>query len=151
MPAHKKSVALKLLRGTERPDRRPKRDFSARLTRAPSPPSHLSELAAAEWRRLAPVSVSLGTLTAADMRGFELLCETLASETAARAALAREGVTVRTVGGGLKPHPSVRVLETARAQAARLLDSFGLTPRGRQSLDTPPPLPHSAADKYLLR
>jgi hypothetical protein len=30
--------------------------------------------------------------------------------------------------------------ETARAQAARLLEAFGLTPKGRQSIDRPPPM-----------
>lgn len=35
------------------------------------------EAAAAEWRALAPVLVDLGTLTAADLRALQLLCETL--------------------------------------------------------------------------
>jgi P27 family predicted phage terminase small subunit len=86
-----------------------------------------------------------------DLRGFELLCVTLASETEAREMLQREGLTVPTADGGRKPHPAVRVAETARAQAARLLDAFGLTPQGRQSIDVAPLRAPSPADRYLLR
>jgi hypothetical protein len=63
MSAHRKSTTLKIISGTERPDRRPKRDYAARLSRAPSPPADLPERAACEWRRLAGVAVGLGTLT----------------------------------------------------------------------------------------
>src|SRR5918997_6578414 len=114
------------------------RDPTARLDEAPEPPAHLSARAAAEWRRLAPVAAELGSLTEADLRGFELLAETLATEAEARAAVEREGHAVPTAGGGRKPHPAVRVMETARAQAARLLAEFGLTPKGRRGLDPPP-------------
>lgn len=113
-------------------------DPTARLDQAPDPPSHLGERAAAEWRRLGPVAVALGTLTEADLRGFELLAETLATEAAARAVVEAEGHAVPTAGGGRKPRPEVRVMETARAQAARLLAEFGLMPKGRRGLDPPP-------------
>jgi P27 family predicted phage terminase small subunit len=149
MPARRISPALKTLRGTAREDRRPKRDFAARLARAPSPPVCLSELAAREWRGLAPAAAALGTLTAADLRAFELLAVTLATEAEAREVLQREGLTVSTADGGRKGHPAIKTIETARAQAARLLEAFGLTPRGRQALDTPPAEPDPVADKYF--
>ena len=114
------------------------RDPTARLDQAPDPPSHLGERAAAEWRRLAPVAAALGTLTEADLRGFELLCETLATEAEARAVIQAEGCATTTAGGGAKSRPEVRVMETARAQAARLLAEFGLMPKGRRGLDPPP-------------
>ena len=82
--------------------------------------------------------------TKADLRGFELLCETLATEAEARAVVEAEGCAVPTAGRGRKPRPEVRVMETARAQAARLLAEFGLTPRGRRGLD--PPRPRGASD-----
>jgi P27 family predicted phage terminase small subunit len=141
MTAHRKSNLLKLMRGTAREDRKPKRDFARRLYRAPLPPSHLSARAASEWRGLARAAVSLGTLTGADLRAFELLAVTLATESEARDVLAREGLTVPTAGGGRKAHPGLRTAETARAQAATLLAAFGLTPRGRQSVDVLPPSP----------
>jgi len=139
MPA-RKAAHLKAIAGTARPDRGAKADPAARLVEAPKPPAHLSERAAVEWHRLAPAAVGLGTLSAADLRAFELLAETLATAEEARLTVAAEGYSTGTADGGRKPHPAVRVMETARAQAARLLDAFGLTPRGRQGVD-PAPLP----------
>ncbi len=115
------------------------RDPAAPLGEAPEAPAHLSARAAAEWRGLAPVAVALGTLTEADLRGFELLAETLATEAAARAVVEAEGCAVPTTSGGRKPRPEVRVMETARVHAARLLAEFGLTPKGRRGLDLPHP------------
>ena len=94
------------------------RDPAARLAEAPEPPAHLSPRAAAEWRLLAPAAAALGTLAGADLRAFELLAETLATEAAARAVVEAEGCAVPTAGGGAKPRPEVRVMETARMQAA---------------------------------
>jgi P27 family predicted phage terminase small subunit len=121
------------------------RDPAAPLAEAPAPPAHLSARAAAEWRRLAPAAAALGTLAEADLRAFEPLAETLATEAEARAVVEGEGHAVPTAGGGQKPRPEVRVMETARVQAARLLAEFGLTPRGRRGLD--PPRPRGASDE----
>jgi len=110
--------------------------MSNRLSRAPAPPKHLNPRAAEEWRRLAPACIALGTLTAVDLRAFELLTVTLAAESEARELLAATGLTVSTGQGGCKPHPAVRMAETARRQAAQLLADFGLTPRGRKGVST---------------
>jgi len=140
MPAHRKSRAAKLLTSTDRPDRRTRAPESGRLNVAPEPPATLSAGAAAEWRELAPAAVWLGTLAGTDLRAFALLTETLATEAAARAELAIGGMTVAMAGdgGGRKSHPAVRIMETARTQATRLLAEFGLTPRGRAGVDTAP-------------
>ena len=116
--------------------RQPRRDPTTRLTEPPEPPQ-LSERAAAEWRQLAPVAVALRTLPEADLRGFELLVQTPATEAEARAVIEAEGYAVPTSGNGLKPHPEVGAMERARVQAARMLGDFGLTPRGRRGLDLP--------------
>jgi P27 family predicted phage terminase small subunit len=97
---------------------------------------------------VARAALGVGTLTAADLRALEILAVTLAAEAEARDAISLEGLTIRTADGGRKPHPAVRIAETARAQAARLLGDFGLLPRGRQSLDPPPP-PPGPADKFF--
>ena len=149
MPARRTSNALKVIQSTARSDRKPRRDFAARLARTPSPPAYLSQRATEAWRRLAPAATNLGVLTLADLAAFELLCVTLGAEAEARAVLERDGLTTSTGSGGRKPHPAVRIAETARAQAARLLEAFGLTPRGRQSLDTPPPAPDPASAKFF--
>ncbi|WP_232517864.1 P27 family phage terminase small subunit [Burkholderia ambifaria] len=76
----------------------------------------------------APLVVSSGLLSASDLSALELLAETLATEAQLRETLDREGFTI-AIGTG------------ARAQAARLLDAFGLGARGRQAIDAQPPLP----------
>jgi P27 family predicted phage terminase small subunit len=138
MPARRKSNLLGGITSTAREDRKPKLDFAERLKRAPEAPADLSPRAAAEWHRLAPAAVGLGTLTAADLTAFGLLCATLATERQAREVIDAEGMSVPTADGGKKPNPAVRAAETARNQAIRLLESFGLTPRGRQSVDVKP-------------
>jgi P27 family predicted phage terminase small subunit len=145
MPAQRTTTAQKRVRGTLRNDRARPLEPGARLLRTPPPPASLSEGAAEEWKRLAPVATKLGTLTAADLRAFELCCEMLATERRARSVVDREGLAVPTADGGRKGHPAVKVMETARAQAARLLGDFGLVPRGRMSIDPAPP-PELAGD-----
>ena len=139
MPAHRKSTHTKLVTGTLRPDRQPRADPAARLTIPPKPPAQLGPRAAAEWRRIAPAAVGIGTLTTADCRAFELLAQMLATESEARELLAAEGLSLNTGDGGRKAHPAVRTMETARAQAARLLAEFGLSPKARQGVDVLPP------------
>jgi len=67
-------------------------------------------------------------LTDATARSFELLVETLATERKARDLVEKAGITVSTGRGGVKPHPAVRTMETARVQAAALLRLFRLDP-----------------------
>jgi P27 family predicted phage terminase small subunit len=132
---YRKDDALKLIAGTSRRDRLPRPDPGVRLSRPPRPPAHLSERAAAEWRRLAQELVANGVLTSADLRALELLSETLALEAEMRALIAAEGATIRSGEGGRKGHPALKIAADARAQAIRLLEAFGLTPVRRQRLD----------------
>jgi P27 family predicted phage terminase small subunit len=100
--------------------------MSGRLKRAPPPPKHLSDRAADEWRRLGPICIALETLSRANLRAFEMLCNVLAAEGEARETLAKEGSLVKTAAGGSKPHPCLRAAEKATEQAIRLLDMFEL-------------------------
>ncbi|WP_175998501.1 P27 family phage terminase small subunit [Burkholderia stabilis] len=132
----RKSNTIKALSGTLRADRL-KGIAAEQLDEAPPPPDGLSYRAATEWTRVAPLVMSLGLLIASDLRALELLTETLATEAQLRQTLDREELTIAAGTGGSKVHPALR---DARAQAARLLDAFGLSPRGRQAIDAPPPL-----------
>lgn len=104
------------------------------LKRVPPPPKTLSERAVAEWRRLAPLTVRMGTLSDVDLPALALLCEVQATIAEASDILRRDGMTATTAAGGHKPHPGVRILESARNQAAGLLREFGLTPKSRRSV-----------------
>ena len=136
----RKAIRAKMAAGTNRPDRKPK-NFSSRLMRVPSPPAHISISAAVQWRRLAPVLTNIGVLSTADLCTLALLCETLATEEVAREIVEAEGLATATSDGGLKPHPSVRIMETARAQVAALFKEFGLTPRSRAGVNLAAPTP----------
>jgi P27 family predicted phage terminase small subunit len=134
----RKSDSHKRLYGTVRPDRQPKRTTALdRLSVAPSAPTSLSPGAKIEWRPLAKAAVQIGVLTGADLRALALLSEVLATESELSALLRAEGVTIEG-GAGRKAHPAVKLLESTRNQAARMLESFGLTPRGRQGVDVRP-------------
>jgi P27 family predicted phage terminase small subunit len=118
-----------------------KRQSAAKPNRLKSehvPPATLTDYGREEWQRLAPLAIQAGTLTATTARSFELLVETLATERAAREAVAEAGITVSTGRGGLKPHPAVRSMEQARLQAAALLKLFRLDP-GKASVLPPEP------------
>lgn len=106
-----------------------------RLIRPPLPPENLSACARAHWERVAAACVKLRTLREADLPALELLVGALAAEQTARAILDKNGLTVETAAGGVKPHPAVRMAETARAQAIALLDRFGLNPKSRSGVE----------------
>src|SRR5919202_2961857 len=139
MPRPRLSAAQKRLRGTYRADRSAPAAPSERLSRCPPPPATLTDAGTAEWKRLAPIAHRLGTLCAADLRAFELLCMTLATAAEAEATIRREGMTLPTGSGGTRAHPAIRIMEGSRAQAARLLIEFGLTPRARNAVEPAPP------------
>ena len=150
MANSRRSSRLKGLLGTDRADRKPAASPIEQPARRPSAPSELSAGAAQEWRRLAPVAHAAGTLTKADVCAFGMLCETLSTERQAREVIEREGMVTSTAAGGAKPHPAVRIMENARSQAVALLAQFGLTPRGRQSIDPAPlPRPTDPASRFF--
>ena len=126
--------------GTSRPDRDRVRELTSldRLESAPPPPPYLSDEARPEWILLAEIAVQMGTLTMTDLRSMALLCEQLALETQLRQTLRREGLLVNAVGNGQKAHPAIRALESTRAQAMKLMDSFGLNPKARLGVDMRP-------------
>lgn len=105
-----------------------RRNPANKPTRSPPRPATLSTAARREWQRLAPEAKRLGTLTPATSRAFALLAEVLATERAAAAIVAAEGLIVRSAASTAKPHPAVRSLEIARSQAMPLLRQFGLVP-----------------------
>lgn len=117
------------------------------LPKCPAAPRTLSALAKKEWKQLAPVAFELGTLTNSDLRAFELLCEVLATETEARKVIQKDGIMISTGTGSHKSHPAVKIMEAARNQAARSLDSFGLTPKGRLHVEIKPPKKPNPFDK----
>lgn len=133
----RKSNARKYVSGTARNDRAAQLPGEA-LDKCPPPPTHLSPRGKVEWKRLAPAIHAIGTLRTVDLFALELLAETLATASDAAAVIRAEGMTSKTADGNAKGHPATKILETARAQASRLMIEFGLTPRSRGSVDAAP-------------
>lgn len=92
------------------------------MTKPPKPPRHLSAAARRLWKEITGTwalephhrAVLVKALEAAD-RAEE-----------ARLILARDGLTVNTDGGGVKPHPAVGIERDSRMAFARLIAQLGL-------------------------
>lgn len=107
-------------------------------TKTPRPPKDLPDLARAEWLKLSRLLTNAGGLTELDLRAFRLLCEILATAEESRAIIEKDGMLISTGAGGFKAHPAIKVMEASRNQAARLLEQFGLTPKGRKIIKMVP-------------
>lgn len=127
--------------GRAKPGRKPKPSAVLPISEVPKAPDHLSDGARAEWNLLAPAAVSIGTLTAVDLRAMELLCDALATIAELTEAVRVEGYTLQTGDGGRKGNPLLRSISEQRSQAMKLLASFGLTPLGRMSITIKPTTP----------
>lgn len=106
------------LRGVKPPIQR---DVKA-LTKAPPAPKRLSNYGKAEWRRVLPVLIERGTLTAGDLASIENYCAAVGAVnqiTEQMNALPAPDLKL----GGLQ----IRYIQTARQLAAE----FGLTPASR--------------------
>lgn len=76
MPNPRKPQSLKVIAGTDRPDRRDPSDppqFSP-VTNFPEPPQHLNPDGVAMWNSLGPQLVACGILQVVDVYALEQLC-----------------------------------------------------------------------------
>ena len=92
------------------------------LVKAPSAPSHLSQYAKTEWRRIMPQLIARRIITRADLAGVEHYC--------AAVGAARQIADILATN----PVPDLRLagLQIRYMQAARQLASeYGLTPTSR--------------------
>ena len=134
-------TAIRELRG-DRADRMPQAEPQP-AAGIPAPPVELSALAREEWGRIAPILDRARVLTEADGAALALYCETFAQWVDTGRRVKRQGMLLPTAAGGLKLNPLVAVNSKARADAARLLAEFGLTPSSRTRVHV---LPEPEAD-----
>jgi P27 family predicted phage terminase small subunit len=141
MPHYRNPDSKKRVSGTFRPDRAKKKPEAEALGRVPPAPAHLSPLAREKWQKLAAHIVRNRTLSQGDLAALELLVTALAMASQAQTALDEQGIVIGASDGAMRPHPAIKILEQARAQATRLLTEFGMTPRSRQHVEAAPPPP----------
>lgn len=97
------------------------------LDRTPAAPAWLSAYAKAEWKRVAPILVSRGTLTKGDLGQFESYCAAAGSARQIAEALATMPLPDPKLGG-----LQIRFATLARQLAAE----FGLSPVARTRIGT---------------
>jgi P27 family predicted phage terminase small subunit len=108
----------------------------------PKMPSYLSTDARKEWRRLLPLLMNRGSLTAGDAQGLALHCETFARWVKCQKQINEEGlmlaVTVLDKHGEkvtrTKPHPCLRIAQDCERSLRVSLASMGLTPQSREKI-----------------
>lgn len=144
---------FQLLHGVTRKDRLNPREPKVPEGEVQMPPG-LSPGAARVWDRLAPLCLTMRTLTIADVPAFASLCELQATMDLCAAIKAEPGFTVLQayeVGEGRvveKIHPAIK-LEGETAQKLRpYYDYFGLTPSGRARLQVGPTQEEKAPSKW---
>jgi P27 family predicted phage terminase small subunit len=93
------------------------------------------------WREVAPELEARGVLTALDQGAFIMFCQSWATWQHTQQTLDREGLTVKSKKGVVRPHPLLRVLRDSERQYHTLGREFGLTPLSRPRVRTTPKPP----------
>ena len=128
-----KPTALKKLEGN--PGRRPLNRME------PMPPvvqlkcpNHLLPEAKKEWKRLAPVLMDLGLLTAADAVPFEGYCTAYARWLEAQDEINKHGSIYKDNEGKIRPNPFIAIANQQMREIKSFAAEFGLTPSTRSAM-----------------
>lgn len=131
--AKPKPTALKLVQGTDRPDRVNPNEPEPEAV-IPEPPGEWAKsnpVALAEWERLTPHLYTLGLLTAVDRAVIVAYCEAWSRLRQAEAEIAENGLLVETTNGNVIQSPAVGIANTAFKNMLTAATEFGLTPSSR--------------------
>lgn len=119
---------LRLARGSRRPinlnEPKPK-------ACKPRCPSHLSDEAKAEWKRISVHLAREGLLTQLDRTALALYCQAYGRWVEAEAKAVEHGLVVKTTNGNAIPNPYLGVANKAAKQMLEILVEFGMTPSSR--------------------
>jgi P27 family predicted phage terminase small subunit len=127
-----KPTALNELAGN--PGKRAKRANEPKPRKAnttPPVPSHLSDDAKKEWRRVAKELYGLGLLTSIDRTALAAYCETFVTWCDALAKCREMGMIVKTTNGNAIQNPYLSVASQAEKRMRGWLSEFGMTPSSR--------------------
>ena len=143
MARPRKPTPLKMLHGTNRPDRaNPAEPMPAKLSERMPPPDWLGDRGRKAWADLLPVLRKMGVLTTADPMAFALLCDALGEYIEARAWVQEHEDVYEVAGkdGALtwRKRPEVEIAQDAWRRAKTMLTEFGLTPAARSRVTGTP-------------
>ena len=130
----KKSIQIKSISGTLRPDRLPGKVGSAEGETIPE--SYLSEPQRAYFDEIAAHLKANGVLMEVDRLVISQTAIWLDIFSQAVEIIKREGQTVDKPSGVCAVHPAVRVLEAAQQRLNPLFRSLGMSPGDREALAT---------------
>lgn len=132
----RKPTALKILEGTDRPDRsNPNEPQPELIVDPPKPPDDLDSYAKAKWDELAPRLMRQRLLTEADLEMLALTCSAYSMWRRARDVIMEGGITYEaTTEAGATLHrkrPEVEVEADGWRRYKAGLQAFGQSPETR--------------------
>ena len=128
-----KPTALKRLEGN--PGKRPLNEMEPVPPTVPLQcPKHLLPEAKKEWKRLAPILMSMGLLTAADAVPFEGYCTAYARWLEAQEEITRHGSIYKDNEGRIRPNPYIAIANQQMREIKSFAAEFGLTPSNRSAM-----------------
>lgn len=128
-----KPTALKKLEGN--PGKRPLNEMEpVPPTVALRCPKHLLPEAKKEWKRLAPILMDMGLLTAADAVPFEGYCTAYARWLEAQEEITRHGSIYKDAEGRIRPNPYIAIANQQMRDIRSFAAEFGLTPSNRSAM-----------------
>jgi P27 family predicted phage terminase small subunit len=129
-----KPTKLKVLHGTDRPDRVNPREPQPSADGV-SPPAWLKGKARTHWKQIAPILQDMQILTVADETALAMLCDALAEYIEAQQVLRKEGRTYKTYTEAGAPmwrtRPESGIANDAWRRVNSMLGQFGMTPASR--------------------
>lgn len=126
----KTPTALKVLRGTYRPDRAAPNEPMPEAA-IPDAPETLSPEARREWQRMAGQLCDLGLLTEIDRAALAMYCEFWADFTEASEMVEKQGKVIKTKAGNVIENPYYSIKKRSADLARAFLAEFGMTPASR--------------------
>lgn len=135
----RKPRALKLVQGTDRPDRANARAPAASSVPLPPPPKTLSPRQKRAWKELAALIDPLRITSSADVVAFREMTRCLAMIDQADAELQASGgsLTYETItesGVTFRKRPEIEIIATFEKLLDAKLARFGLTPAEREKV-----------------
>lgn len=145
----RKPTHLKLLEGTFRKDRAPKREPKAPKGH-PTPPSYLGRVAKAEWRRIIPLLAEMQILSKADRSVIAAYCQAWQRLQEFERAIDEHGPTFVTEKGYVCQRPEVAMAHKQATLVRQLAAELGLTPAARSRIEVPEKEPPKDQTEELL-
>jgi P27 family predicted phage terminase small subunit len=116
----------------------------------PPPELATNAIAAAEWRRLAPMLRVVRQVTEADRAALIALCLEWSRYLTAMQKVEQAGMVVQAPSGYPMQNPYLPIATKALAACAKLWPELGLTPSSRSRVTTAGPLPAAGEHETTL-